>query len=819
MASATRSLFDLAPDGVCLAGPVTCSAGGLLHHRFTLTPAHECAETTCFLLHCSVGSPRLGVTQHRALWSSDFPRTICDGPRLPSLVGYRLHYTIFPPVCTLLLARFAGLPKPVSLRYNGEHSSEEGDARMHNHPRQATSHRALRAWSLTLACLACACAYAATPNPMPTTTPTGTPTQRKMRTPTTSPTLSPSPTATETPTPRPTDLGQADAFDVAYFPWVDESAAAQAYVGEGRARIINSIFFSGPPFFGFDTHPPEGWYHVRGDGQWATLNGERISPIIKPCAQPGDGDQVLLHGRIVGNWVTASYVGYPDGPFYYYRSLLHSDELRSGLLPQAYDGLDVWVRGTLDATEGLGAFYALPDGTSFPDPYLGLEGLVGGRLSHGEETRVQVVQGIYVREGSRHVQILAGALPESHKEVYEEGRIRSWDAGQGQLIMDGCGGELAIRVGEGTRILFADGTGADASELMPGRRITVEGELSPAGGHTAVKVTIVGTITTGSVRAAYISRDTGELWSVGLTEDDRRQVTHLGYAEPGLAAAEVSPNGRRFAFARNDNGRYSLVVGDLESGQLREWLTDDGWSETDPAWSPDGARIVIGRHQAAGAQAESGSLWILNLTDGSARQVTEPSPEGWRIVQPRWSPDGRFIAYGLIGESAAEMPQLFVVTLPSQVQKVFEHGGDWRWSPDATQILSTRQTPEESRARLWVLQRDGSSPTWLSPEGVHDLAGRWSPDSSAIAFLSHPAGSDEPSHLWIMQADGTRRFRPESRPMASRLAWSPDSETVIFLRTSGTDQTSGLWRVYRDGSGLRQLAAEASALVGTYREP
>ena len=237
---------------------------------------------------------------------------------------------------------------------------------MHSHPGQATGRLILRAWSLMLACLACACAHTATPSLMPTAPPPrGTPAQRQVPTATASPTHHGSPTSTQTPTPRPTDPGQRDAFDVAHFPWGD------AYVGEGRVRVINSIFFSDPPFFGFDIRPPEGWYHVRGNGHWATLNGERISPTIRPCAEPIDGDRVLLHGQVSGNWVTASYIGYAEGPFYYYRSLLHSDELHSGLLPQAYDGLDVWVRGTLDATAGLGAFYALPDGTSFPDPYLG----------------------------------------------------------------------------------------------------------------------------------------------------------------------------------------------------------------------------------------------------------------------------------------------------------------------------------------------------------------------------------------------------------------------------------------------------------------
>src|SRR5919108_1612446 len=53
-------LLDLAPGGVYRAAAVTCGAGGLLHHRFTLTPwptwpgalapGHG-PEAVCFLWH------------------------------------------------------------------------------------------------------------------------------------------------------------------------------------------------------------------------------------------------------------------------------------------------------------------------------------------------------------------------------------------------------------------------------------------------------------------------------------------------------------------------------------------------------------------------------------------------------------------------------------------------------------------------------------------------------------------------------------------------------------------------------------------------
>ncbi len=53
---AAGSPLDLAPGGVYRAAAVTCGAGGLLHHRFTLTPTSD-AGAVCFLWHCPAGHP------------------------------------------------------------------------------------------------------------------------------------------------------------------------------------------------------------------------------------------------------------------------------------------------------------------------------------------------------------------------------------------------------------------------------------------------------------------------------------------------------------------------------------------------------------------------------------------------------------------------------------------------------------------------------------------------------------------------------------------------------------------------------------------
>jgi hypothetical protein len=65
---------DLAPGGVYLAARITPGAGGLLHHRFTLTLGW--AKGGLLSVALSRGSPRVGVTDHPALWSPDLPHRV-----------------------------------------------------------------------------------------------------------------------------------------------------------------------------------------------------------------------------------------------------------------------------------------------------------------------------------------------------------------------------------------------------------------------------------------------------------------------------------------------------------------------------------------------------------------------------------------------------------------------------------------------------------------------------------------------------------------------------------------------------------------------
>lgn len=77
--------LDLASGGVYKATPVTWGAGGLLHHRFTLTPTPCGAEAVCSLLHCPAGHPGWALPttlpcEARTFLDDADPRTVPPRP-------------------------------------------------------------------------------------------------------------------------------------------------------------------------------------------------------------------------------------------------------------------------------------------------------------------------------------------------------------------------------------------------------------------------------------------------------------------------------------------------------------------------------------------------------------------------------------------------------------------------------------------------------------------------------------------------------------------------------------------------------------------
>jgi serine/threonine protein kinase/Tol biopolymer transport system component len=214
-------------------------------------------------------------------------------------------------------------------------------------------------------------------------------------------------------------------------------------------------------------------------------------------------------------------------------------------------------------------------------------------------------------------------------------------------------------------------------------------------------------------------------------------------SEPGMGARGLEPH--EWAFSQNGtlvyapmtnqpNPRKTLVVVDRDGGEKRVPL----WHSDTPRLSPDG------RYVAAGVMSQEHwwSVAILDLETGARHDITRGEDEG---SHPMWTPDGRRIVFT---KGRGETGDLYW-------KPVFVHGGE-----------AERLTEMEFAS--WPF--------------AHSL----SADGATLFFFNWATG-EEGGALWALHLDGTQRRVErvtQSRENLSHPAISPDGEWLAFLATA-----------------------------------
>lgn len=153
-----------------------------------------------------------------------------------------------------------------------------------------------------------------------------------------------------------------------------------------------------------------------------------------------------------------------------------------------------------------------------------------------------------------------------------------------------------------------------------------------------------------------------------------------------------------------------------------------------------------------------------------------------------WSPDGRYLAYGVLDQTlrpTAQTLRLFD-TRTQSVQNILDvNSAD---AASAAIATSLNITWSSDSTRLLYITRSGQATIYHVGDGAQTLYGEniaraaWSPADERIAAIHYV---DERHWLIVANADGTDRRRLLSMAEANALHWSPDGRYLILL--SGTN--------------------------------